>query len=311
VIAPTRILVTGATGFVGMGVATALAGRGYAVSGTARTAESVARLTEIGVAAVEADLHDGERLAHVARRAQVVVHCAFGASGPADDVAAAIALEQRATAILADAARDAGGTLIYTSGVGVLAGAGPYAVQEDAVPRSDAPMRWRYDLERLVADAGGRVIRPALVYGHGGNMLVVDLIRRSAARGAAGYLGDGRGSLPTVHRDDLAEAYARAIESGASGSTYTVIGGYTTARQVAEAIGRLIGAPDATASLEAEVVARELPTAQWITGDVAVDAVRVRRDLGWRPHGPTLLEEIESGSYAMLTHPRATTGDGR
>jgi dTDP-4-dehydrorhamnose reductase len=117
------------------------------------------------------------------------VHCAFAASGPADDMTAAIALEQRATAILVDAARDAGGTLIYTSGVGVLAGAGPAAVQEDAVPRLDASMRWRYDLERLVADAGGRVMRSALVYGHSGNILLVDLIRRSAARGAAGYLG--------------------------------------------------------------------------------------------------------------------------
>jgi hypothetical protein len=53
----------------------------------------------------------------------VIVHCAFAASGPGDDVAAAIALERRATAVLIGATQGSEGMVVYTSGVGVLADA--------------------------------------------------------------------------------------------------------------------------------------------------------------------------------------------
>lgn len=291
--AARRILVTGATGYIGTAVARALADLGHDVAGTVRATapDAAARLAEVGIAAVEIDLRDDQRLARAAGEAEVTVHCAFPSTG-GDDLAAAIALERQATATLIHATRRSGGTLVYTSGVGVLAGLG----SEDAVPRADAPMRWRYDIERQVADAGGRVVRPALVYGHGGNALLLDLVRQSAARGGAGYLGDGDGSLPTVHLDDLAEAYVRVVESGSAGATYTIVGGHTTAREIAQAIGHLIGAPAATCSLAAEVVQEELPSARWLAGEVAVDPVRARVELGWSPTGPSLVQEIEAGS---------------
>jgi nucleoside-diphosphate-sugar epimerase len=161
-------------------------------------------------------------------------------------------------------------------------------------------MRWRYDLERLVAHAGGRVVRPALVYGHGGNAIIRDLIRQSALRGASGYLGDGDGTLPTVYLDDLVDGYVRVIEKGARGQTYTFVGDTTSARAVMEEVGRLVGASKPAKSLDPETIATELPAAQWIAGDVPVAATRAREELGWTASGPTLIDELAHGEYSRL-----------
>jgi len=259
------VLVTGATGFLGMAVTSALVSRGHHVSRTVRDPARAAGLSAVGVTAVAADIRGVARLAELASGADRVVHCAFAASGPNDDLAVAIDLERHATDALLRSTQRPGSVLVYTSGIGVLADA-----DDDVLPRTQCrdlalPCAGAMTSRRLVADSGGCVVRPALVYGHGGNALIVDLIKDSLARGAAGHLGDGRGALPTVHLDDLADVYVRIVEASEPGTTFTVVGETTTSREVARAIGRLIGRPDATGPLAAEVVARELPTAQWIS----------------------------------------------
>ncbi len=293
------ILVTGATGYIGNAVAGALVRRGHQVTGTTRTAGKAQTLSDLGVEPVPVELRDAAQLADLARRADITVHCAF-ASPQEGGMQQAISLEQQVTAALVRAVTAGGSTLVYTSGVGVLAGNDGEATPEDFVPPPQAPMRWRYDLERLVAHAGGRVVRPALVYGHGGNAIIRDLIRQSAARGASGYLGDGDGTLPTVYLDDLVDGYVRVIEKGASGQTYTFVGDTTSARAVIDAVGRLVGASKPAKSLDPETIASELPAAQWIAGDVPATASRAREELGWSASGPTLTDELAYGEYSRL-----------
>lgn len=303
----SSVFVTGATGYVGRAVASALASRGHDVTAMVRGSGRATDLAAIGVASVDADLRDLARLGELASAVDRVVHCAFAASGPGDDLAVAIELERNATQTLMRATQRRGSLLVYTSGIGVLAATEDDVVTEDSVPRPGAPMRWRYDLERLVAEEGGCVVRPALVYGNGGNALIVDLIRDSLARGGAGYLGEGDGALPTVHVEDLADAYVRVVEAEEPGLTATVVGETTTSRAIARAIGRLIGRPEATSSLPADVVARELPTAQWITGHIPVKPTRLHQDLGWSAKGPSLVDDIETGSYV----PQVRDASGR
>jgi nucleoside-diphosphate-sugar epimerase len=189
-------------------------------------------------------------------------------------------------------------TVVHTSGIGVLAG-GPAGrtVPEDYAPSADTPLAWRHELERLVTDAGGRVVRPALVYGRGGNRILTDLIAQSAARAAAGYVGDGDGALPTVHLDDLTDAYARVATEGRDGAVYTVLAQTTTPRAIATAVGELLGVPVRPAT---EATMRsELPALEWIAGDLRVDAPRIRDELGWRPGGPSLVDELARGSYGL------------
>jgi nucleoside-diphosphate-sugar epimerase len=271
------VLVTGAGGYIGGAVAASLAGSGHRVQGVVRSTHRVVELQACGVEPIQLDLRELGQLAELADGVRLVVHCAFGATRPSE-VAAAIELERRATRMLL-AARS---TVVYTSGIGVLAG-GPAGrtVPEDYVPSADAPLAWRHELERLVTDAGGRVVRPALVYGRGGNRILTDLIAQSAARAAAGYVGDGDGALPTVHIDDLTDAYVRVATEGRDGAVYTVLAQTTTPRAIATAIGELLGVPVRPAT---EATMRsELPALEWIAGDLRVDAPRIRDELGWRP----------------------------
>jgi hypothetical protein len=41
----------------------------------------------------------------------------------------------------------------------------------------------------------------------------------------------------------------------------------------------------------------ELPALEWIAGDLRVDARRIHDELGWRPVGPALPDDIARGSY--------------
>jgi nucleoside-diphosphate-sugar epimerase len=260
------------------------------VQGVVRSGRRVAELKACGVEPVQLDINELGRLAELANRADLAVHCAFGAKRPSD-VAAAVDLERRATRTLV--ASEA--TVVYTSGIGVLADGRDGPLSEDDVPSADAPLAWRYELERFVTHAGGRVVRPALVYGRGGNRILTDLIAQSAARRAAGYVGDGDGLLPTVHVDDLVDAYARVVSDGRDGGVYTALGDTTTTRAIADAIGDLLAVP--VRPLTEATMRTELPALEWITGDLRVDAPRLRDELGWRPAGPSLTDDLARGSY--------------
>ena len=64
----------------------------------------------------------------------------------------------------------------------------------------------------------GIVIRPGLVYGHGGSYDIPTIIARARARGRAGHLGSGATTHSYVHLDDLAELYRLAVEHAPCGS---------------------------------------------------------------------------------------------
>jgi nucleoside-diphosphate-sugar epimerase len=93
--------------------------------------------------------------------------------------------------------------VVYTSGIGVVGT--DRLTQEDDEPATPAGMQWRRSLELQVLAAGGVVMRPAFVYGHGGNEILRALIRAAAAIGVAAYPGDGGNRWMNVYVDDLAE----------------------------------------------------------------------------------------------------------
>lgn len=102
-----------------------------------------------------------------------------------------------------------------------------------------------------------------------------------------------------VHRDDLADLYVRALDAP-DGSLFQAADGPSyRARDVA--IGACLAAgvdpvvtpwPLDDAVEEMGGFAEALALSQRLTG------AKARAELGWRPAGRTLLEELISGSYA-------------
>nr|BFE86273.1 NAD-dependent epimerase/dehydratase family protein [Planobispora longispora] len=203
-----KVLVLGATGYIGSAVAGRLAERGHEVVALVRPKAGESR-TVPGAAEVRyGDLTDPASL-DVAG-VDAIVH----ATAPSGDEAVELAA--------VDALLAGGAKLVYTSGIWVL---GPGASDEGSATNPVPLVRFRAAVERRVLDGGGIVIRPGVVYGGGGG-IPASLVATAAAHGRGRYVAvAGREpSWPTVHVDDLADLYVTVVERGGSGAVFHGVG---------------------------------------------------------------------------------------
>jgi len=168
----SRVLVTGASGFVGRAVVSAFAAKGYTVRAAVRRPPQLAFPTGVEVAR-HADFAEAVDWLSLVEETDTVVHLAgiahtgYGASDELYD-----RVNRQATEQLASAAAKAGvGRFVFVSSVRAQTGAAADHVlteREPAVP-TDA-----YGRAKLAAEAGVRaaglpftILRPVLIYGPG------------------------------------------------------------------------------------------------------------------------------------------------
>ncbi|WP_162606238.1 NAD-dependent epimerase/dehydratase family protein [Jiangella asiatica] len=298
-----HIFLTGGTGFVGAGIARALLARGHDVTALARSEASAGALRSTGVRPCHGSLDDVDAVRRHAERADAVVHAAFSRHY-LDDVGSAVTTDRAATHAILDALRGSRKPFAYTSGLGVVGDTGDRIIDEDTPLQPPSHMRWRRALELSVLDGEhGIVIRPPLVYGRGGGHVLQIMIRTALRRGAASYPEPGTNAWPNVHVDDLGRAFAQALEEAPPSTVLNVVGGESTPKAVSEAIGRLVGRPEATFALPLDRARRELPIVDWLTVTQRIDARRVRALLGWRPAEAAIEDDIAVGSYRRFVRP--------
>ena len=272
-----KMLVTGATGYLGAVAADALATRGHQVLGLARSERSANTLRERGIEPVVGDFGDPASLANAVREARPDVVVSTASVGGASGDQAAFARDGEAVRAMREALTDHGGALIFTSGsavFGVFNGgeATDTVYDENAhlpLPASvfapasagvhpllagsfEGAMAARVETERAVlADGGmrGVVVRPGLVYGRGGNSDLRSLIDRARKEGRAGHWGSGGTTQSYVHVDDLAELFCLAAELAPHGAILHGVADDVTQRDLARAINRMIGTDERTDSL--------------------------------------------------------------
>lgn len=303
-----EVLVTGATGYVGSAVAAALLRSGYGVCGLARSRESAEALESRGYTAYPEDMREAGALSRAIADsgAGAVVHAATTGDSEAEEA------DRTAVEDALGALRGTGGAFVYTSG-GWVMGETPRSPDEPAADEETPPdpvpsLRWRPAVERRVLGAASGhgvralVVRPALVYGGGGGV-VAELVQSARERGSARYVvGDGPGSDPLwtlVHSSDLGDLYARIL-SGAGGTLVISAGARPVAvREIAAEASRLHGTggppepwPLSEARGELGSYADSLALSQRLSG------AKARRLFGWEPSGPSVSEELSSGSYA-------------
>jgi nucleoside-diphosphate-sugar epimerase len=272
-----KILITGATGYIGGAVARALRARDHQVLGLARSPRSAAVLQQAGIAPVTGDFGDPASVARAVTSSGPDAVVSTASVGSLGGDASTFAADRDAVEAIAHALGNDGRTLIFTSGsavFGVFAGGAATDVVYDedaAVPLSrevfapaaaglhpmlaaglGAAMSARVDTERAVTAARGVrgvVVRPGLVYGHAGSFDLPSIIALARRHGHGVHLGSGATRQGYVHIDDLAELYCLAVERAQAGAILHGVTSEVSQRDLAAAAGRMIGVGDDTENL--------------------------------------------------------------
>jgi nucleoside-diphosphate-sugar epimerase len=293
-----RVFLTGASGYIGAAVAEALLRHGHHVIGLARNQQVAARLIEHGIEPHAGDLMDPEPLAGAACRLDAVIHAAL-----AQDPNAPLIDRGFVDATLA-ALAGSGKPFLYTSGVWVMGNTEGHAADEHSPAHPIEAVAWRVGVERIVMDAAANgvrtiVIRPAMVYGRGGG-IVAGFVKSARETGAALHVGDGSNHWSFVHLDDLAELYVIALEKAPAGSLFIAASGPALrVRDVATAASKAAGAGARTRQWDPQAAYNQIgPWVQGLLLDQKVTGQKAQQQLGWIPHAPGVLEEVERGSYA-------------
>ena len=295
------VLVTGATGYVGAAVADALLAAGHRVSGLARSGESAEKLEERGITAIKGDITHAESVRGSAREAEAVVHAATTHGEDAEEA------DRAAVGEILNILEGTNRTFVYTSGAWVM-GNTPHgvALADEETPIAPTPMlAWRPAVEGLVLGTQGVrtfVVRPALVYGAGGGV-VVELVGWVRERRAARFVSPPEGGISwtLVHRNDLGDLYVRLLGSSSpDGGLFIAAGdGPYTVREIASAAGRIARADGRAELWPLEKAREELGNyADALALDQRLSGEKAWRLLGWTPSAPSVFEELERGSYA-------------
>jgi nucleoside-diphosphate-sugar epimerase len=261
-----RVLVIGATGYVGGVLVERLAERGHEVVAFVRPPADGSRRVPQAVEERYGDLADPASLA--------------AALTPGLDTGDR-EVDLKVAGLLA------GRNAVYVSGVWVL---GPVdGGDEDSPVNPIALVGYRPDVEREVLDGGGAVVRPGVV--HGRDTGIVAMMRAWAAERGAGVYVSADGSSPTwtfVHVDDLADLLVSVAEQRLTGVFHAIAEEAVPVAEVAAAgYGRAEPWPvEDAAGVLGEGFAEALALSQ------RAGAPRTRRVVGWNPVRPGILDNL-------------------
>jgi nucleoside-diphosphate-sugar epimerase len=304
-----KVFLLGATGYMGSRVAEKLQAAGHDVLGLARSDATAQKLQQQGIEAHRGDLLDNESIAAGVQKADAVINLAVaGGSGEDFDADKAFSADQAAAEMIVSALDGSRKRFIHTSGTMVVADlahgdANEQVFDEDTPLNPPDFMVPRLETERFVLAAVGRgahiiVLRPSHVYGRGGSFLAPQLFKFARKLGVSAYVGEGANKLSAVHVDDLADLYVLALERAPAGSLYNAESCEATMKEIAEAVSRTVGLGGRTQSWTMEQAEDAWGGfALFAATNERVTAAKAREQLGWKPQMPTLLEDIEHGSY--------------
>lgn len=296
-----RILVTGASGFVGSAVVTDLIAAGHKVIGLVRSAGAAGILATLGADVFAADLRDQENLRAAIARVDAVVHTAFNHdfSQFRESCEADRSIIEFFGTELAGSRRP----LVVTSAIGVLPGNGLVTEATDPVPPSSEGANPRAASE-VAADAVANmgvpvsVVRlPPTVHGEGDHAFLPMLIGTARKNGLVAYVGNGENRWPAVHRLDAARLYRLAVEKAAPYARYHAVAEEGVPfRQIATSIGAGLDLP--VQSIEPETAASHYGWfSHFAAMDIQASSVQTRASLAWAPNGESLLEDLAGPAY--------------
>jgi nucleoside-diphosphate-sugar epimerase len=244
-----KVAVTGATGYTGGRLVTALLARGDDVRALARSASVTPGLRSSGAQVVEGDLRDAASLRRLCEGADAVIHVAavYRTVGHTESYYRDINVG--GTERLLEAAAAAGlRRFVHTSTVGVHGHViSPPADESTPLAPGDVYQVTKAEADTLALEFGPRhglpvtVVRPGAIYGPGETRLLK--LFRAIARGRYAIVGTGRPFYHPVYIDDLVRGFLLALDRpGAAGEAFIIAGPrYVTQAELAALIARHSG----------------------------------------------------------------------
>jgi nucleoside-diphosphate-sugar epimerase len=295
-----RVLLTGATGFIGSFLVPEFVNAGHHVVGLCRSDAGAEALTRAGAEVYRGDMNDFDRLRTAAEAADGVIHTAFNhdfsnlKQNSEDDRELIETLGE----VLAGSDRP----LIITSGTGLARSkpGGPAVETDDHVTSAEFPRAATEEAADALIAKGERVMVMRLPQVHDTRKQgrITQHIQLARQQGRVVYVGEGKNRLPAVHVSDAVRLYRLALEKGQSGACYHAVAEEGVAmRDIAEMIGAGLKIPVESITPE-EAPAYFGLLANLATIDLAASSALTRQRLGWNPTGPDLLTDLRNMDYS-------------
>ncbi len=224
-----KVLVTGATGFVGGHLTEALIKRGYQARALARQSSDTSLLMKADIEIVNGDIRDAAVMKRAVRDCHCVYHLAAKTTKDHLSKKQYYAHNVQGTKNVAQAALDAGvSRLVYASTIGIYGTVCNSSIDENTAPSPDSYYRetklgGEKEVVRLHRDSGLPVVvaRLGSVFGPG-SCSWLDLCRK-ILKGDFRIIGAGENYDHMVYVDDLVEGLCRCGEvKGIEGRTYII-----------------------------------------------------------------------------------------
>jgi nucleoside-diphosphate-sugar epimerase len=288
-----KVLVTGASGFIGHAVCAEMLERGHEVVALVRRPGA----EPDGTTAVKGDLTDADSLKSALTDASpdCVAHLA-AEIGSQRDSERIEAVNVEGMRRLIDACREAGSPRVVFVSTVVTGDAKGDLLEEDKPLPVETPYgRSKQEGERMLRESGltHAVIRPGHVYGPGG-WYAEEIVARLRQPGRFVVVGKGDNWWDMVRVEDVAAAIADAAERAPNGAVYHVaddepITMYDFVSLTADALGR--GKPRRVPVAVARIVAGAGPVAATVRSARTSNA-RIKRELGWSLRFATAREGV-------------------
>ncbi len=297
-----RVLVTGASGFVGGYTCQELIARGHNVTALVRRPGSA----PVGVVEVRGDLGADDDVALAAALAAAAPDCVI-------HLAAEIASQRNAERIravnvdgtrrLLEACKAAGAPrFVFASTVVTGDAHGALLDERSELPVETAYGRSKQEGERLVRESGlpAAIVRPSHVYGAGG-WYVEEFVARLRQPGRFAVIGKGDNWWDVVRVEDVATALCDAAERAPAGALYHVADDEPITFRgfialTAKALG--VGPPRSIPTPIARLAGGRDPVLA-VTRSARSSNALIKRELGWSPRFPTAAVGVPDAIAAL------------
>jgi nucleoside-diphosphate-sugar epimerase len=289
-----RVFVTGASGFIGSAVVKELIGVGHSVLGLARSDESATQVKAAGADVLRGSLQDLDSLRKGAQECDGVVHTAF--NHDFSKFGQNCEDERQAIAALGDGLAGTNRPLVLSGGLALIPKGDKVTENDDAMPASDVYPRGPEEAGAAVAKRSVRVsiVRLPQVHDRTKAGLISYFIAIAKEKGTFAYIGEGGNRFSAAHVSDVARLYRVVLEyKGAQTRFHAVAEEGLTMKAITDILGKKLNLP-VVSKTQAEAAEHFGWMAAFAGLDLVASSEITKKELGWKPTGPGLLEDLES-----------------